>query len=72
MLLQFSDYDDCVGVTCQNGGTCVDGVNSYTCNCVAGYTGSDCSSGTVTFDLYFLSYLFLNLNLLFKNASNTL
>ena len=28
--------------SCLNGGTCVDGINSYTCSCVAGYTGSNC------------------------------
>ena len=29
---------------CQNGGTCSDGVNEYTCGCVAGYTGDDCET----------------------------
>ena len=29
---------------CQNGGTCTDGVNSYTCACAAGYSGDVCSS----------------------------
>ena len=39
-----SDIDDCVNVTCQNGGTCQDGVNQYTCQCVAGYTGQHCQT----------------------------
>ena len=25
---------------CQNGGTCVDGIDAYTCRCVKGYSGA--------------------------------
>ena len=28
---------------CQNGGTCVDGVNSFTCTCVPGFKGRYCA-----------------------------
>ena len=38
----FLDIDDCVNHTCPNGVLCVDGVNSYSCNCSAGYTGERC------------------------------
>jgi len=38
------DIDDCVSNPCQNGGSCEDGINSYTCTCVAGYTGHDCET----------------------------
>ncbi|XP_078659592.1 uncharacterized protein LOC144904521 [Branchiostoma floridae x Branchiostoma belcheri] len=41
-----SDTDDCDGVTCQNGGTCVDGDNTYTCDCVSGYVGDHCETQT--------------------------
>ena len=27
---------------CQNGGACVDGVNSFTCICVPGFEGNQC------------------------------
>lgn len=27
---------------CQNGATCIDGINNYTCACVPGYTGYQC------------------------------
>ncbi|KAI8511720.1 hypothetical protein Bbelb_108200 [Branchiostoma belcheri] len=37
---------NCSGVTCQNGGTCVDGVNSYRCDCVSGYEGDHCEIRT--------------------------
>ena len=40
-----SDIDDCADQPCQNGATCIDAVNNYTCNCVAGYTGKNCSIG---------------------------
>ena len=29
---------------CQNAGTCTDGVDSFTCNCLAGYTGTNCET----------------------------
>ena len=35
--------EDCAASPCQNGGTCVDGVNTYTCQCATGFTGSTCS-----------------------------
>ena len=43
LILQ--DIDDCTPDPCQNGGTCTDGVNDYTCACVLGYTGNDCETG---------------------------
>lgn len=27
---------------CLNGGTCIDGVNSYRCRCKRGFTGKNC------------------------------
>ena len=30
--------DECALVSCLNGGSCEDGINDYTCHCVAGYT----------------------------------
>ena len=29
-----------------NGATCTESVNSYTCGCVAGYTGTNCETGS--------------------------
>ena len=51
----FIDIDDCVNHTCANGGLCVDGVNSYTCNCSAGYTGERCLTGKYLY-LYFICH----------------
>ena len=41
----FKDIDNCANRTCQNGGSCTDGINSYSCNCVAGFTGNHCETG---------------------------
>ena len=39
-----SDIDECASSPCQNGGTCIDAVNSYTCNCDLGYSGDYCET----------------------------
>ena len=40
-----SDIDDCYPSPCENNGTCIDGVNSYTCTCLPGFEGKNCSIG---------------------------
>ena len=47
ICISFKDNEDCSPNPCQNGGTCTDGVNSYTCSCVEGYTGNNCLIGTL-------------------------
>ena len=42
--LSLPDIDECSSSPCQNGGTCTDAVNSYTCACVDGYNGDDCET----------------------------
>ena len=42
------DINDCLvgGINpCKNGGTCTDGIATYTCTCAAGFEGPDCSIG---------------------------
>ena len=46
MIPFYLDTDDCAGVTCQNGGTCNDGVNAYTCTCASGYEGTNCETSS--------------------------
>ena len=43
--LFLSEIDDCAEQPCLNGGTCIDSVNDYICNCVVGYTGKNCGVG---------------------------
>ena len=42
--LSFADMDDCLSEPCQNQGTCQDAVNSYSCSCVAGFSGRNCQT----------------------------
>ena len=41
----FKDIDECESNPCLNDGTCIDGVNGYTCTCASGYEGKDCEAG---------------------------
>ncbi|XP_019645304.1 PREDICTED: fibropellin-1-like [Branchiostoma belcheri] len=38
------EIDECASNPCQNGATCQDGVNSYTCTCLPGYEGDTCAT----------------------------
>ena len=40
-----TDIDECVSAPCQNGGTCIDQVNGYMCQCAPGYTDLQCQTG---------------------------
>ena len=40
-----SDIDECDSSPCQNGGTCHNGQNMYTCTCLPGWTGQNCEIG---------------------------
>ena len=45
VMLIFPDIDECGSNPCAHNGTCIDGVNSFTCSCVEGYTGHGCETG---------------------------
>ena len=47
--LYFVDIDECASAPCQNGGTCTDVENGYTCGCAAGYIGDNCETGMSTY-----------------------
>ena len=51
LILYSPDIDDCDPNPCLHDGECIDGADSYTCACAAGYTGTDCEIGKWTFPL---------------------
>ena len=38
----FSEINECDSNPCKNGAVCNDHVNRYSCDCVVGYTGTNC------------------------------
>ena len=44
-----TDINECDSSPCQNGGTCEDQVNGYTCHCLSGYNGDHCQAGNTIF-----------------------
>ena len=54
------DINDCQPNPCMNNGICVDGVNSFSCNCAHGFIGKHCSISKFTIFLvstFFQQYL---------------
>uniref|UniRef100_A0A3P8WQF9 Versican a n=1 Tax=Cynoglossus semilaevis TaxID=244447 RepID=A0A3P8WQF9_CYNSE len=45
-----TDMDECQSNPCRNGGTCVDGIASFTCVCLSSYSGLFCEEDTETCD----------------------
>ena len=41
-VIHVTDIDECTSDPCQNGATCNDGTNSYTCSCAVGFRGDHC------------------------------
>ena len=40
------NIDDCIGVTCNGHGTCIDRVDTYACNCSQGFEGETCEENS--------------------------
>lgn len=45
VFISLSDIDECQSNPCQNGGTCIDEVNSFVCLCLPSYGGATCEKG---------------------------
>ena len=54
--VDLSDEDDCLQSVCENGGECIDGDMTYTCNCPLGYTGDLCQTSKSMNDTCKASY----------------
>ena len=39
-----TDIDDCSPSPCENGGTCTDLVDDFSCDCAAGFSGETCET----------------------------
>ena len=39
----FTEIDECEALPCQNGGTCVEEVEGYTCQCTDQFFGENCT-----------------------------
>jgi len=44
ILVLFQDIDECQSNPCQHEGECINAENSYTCNCIGGYSGINCQT----------------------------
>ena len=44
-----ADIDECASSPCQNGATCIDGINSYECKCADGWKGEICDESNYQF-----------------------
>lgn len=43
----FPEINECDSNPCQNGATCVDELNRYSCTCQPGYQGTNCEIGNL-------------------------
>ena len=59
------DDNDCLPNPCSNGGICHDAVNSFTCECVPGYSGIKCKTSSYIY-LQYRGHLLIRYVCLFK------
>lgn len=45
LFFNYEDVNECASNPCQNGATCHNGRDSYTCTCAGGWTGTNCDQG---------------------------
>ena len=55
LSLLSTDFNECASDPCDNGAACNDGVNMYTCSCVAGYEGINCATGKRLYYILFFN-----------------
>lgn len=52
--------DECGSSPCQFSGSCTDGVNGYTCTCVAGYIGLNCETNIGKPQYFIFHYTYIS------------
>lgn len=45
LSLVSADVNECETEPCEHGGTCIDEVNGFSCNCTPGWEGNTCQFG---------------------------
>lgn len=66
-LFFFLDINECLQNPCLFGGTCIDTVGSYVCQCLPGRGGNNCANGKSIFRLvkgYLYCYFMYNIHTL--------
>ena len=51
-ILEEAAVDECCSNPCQNGGHCIDQLQSYVCECAAGFIGDHCQTGKMLFSTH--------------------
>ena len=57
------DVDECAMNTCMNGASCVDGVATFTCSCIVGFTGANCETSTFKIYNFLIKLVIFNLKI---------
>ena len=70
-IIYVVEIDECQSNRCENGATCHDAVNGYSCSCVPGVIGSHCETG-VSCRLVTLTYLSLVTDVMSLQPSGSL
>lgn len=60
IFICFLDIDECHTNPCRNGGTCIDGLNSFTCVCLPSYAGALCEQGKVIFTVSYKLFIYFS------------
>lgn len=53
LLYIITEIDECASNPCQNGGTCTDMLNDYSCSCSPGYSDKNCQTGILRYHKHF-------------------
>ena len=56
----FFVVDECASTPCVNGGSCVDGINQYTCTCASGWEGILCDVGKSGFVMIIYDIIYVH------------